>query len=489
MADRRKLIVVANRGPVSYARSPEGERIVKRGAGGLVTALRGLVTQHDVTWIGSAISDEDRAVAAENGDESAAATWHDGSPYRLRLVAHEPLAYDRYYNVVANPTLWFVQHRLWDLAYGPDFDLALHDAWLSGYVRVNASFADAVVAELEREPSATVFFHDYHLYVAPALVRERVPDASLAHFLHIPWPDADAWTALPRDIRVAVFEGLLANDVVGFHTERWRRNFERSCSDVLGATLDETASAVEHGGRRTLVTSHAISIDPAEFDALRDDPGVLEREAQLVEHRPELLVLRVDRTDLSKNVVRGFRAFGLFLDLHPEYHGRVTLLARLDPSRQDIPEYTEYLGAIEREARVVNERYQTDSWLPVEVEVADDFAQSIAAYKQYDVLLVNPVFDGLNLVSKEAPLVNARDGVLILSENAGSHEELADWVLTVNPFDLLGQAEAIHTALTMEPEERRRRSEALQAHVRTHDLDAWVAAQLADLDRTAAPPS
>jgi trehalose 6-phosphate synthase len=489
MPDRRKLIVVANRGPVSYARSPEGERIVKRGAGGLVTALRGLVTQHDVTWIGSAISDEDRAVAAENGDESAAATWHDGSPYRLRLVAHEPLAYDRYYNVVANPTLWFVQHRLWDLAYGPDFDLALHDAWLSGYVRVNASFADAVVAELEREPSATVFFHDYHLYVAPALVRERVPDASLAHFLHIPWPDADAWTALPRDIRVAVFEGLLANDVVGFHTERWRRNFERSCSDVLGATLDETASAVEHGGRRTLVTSHAISIDPAEFDALRDDPGVLEREAQLVEHRPELLVLRVDRTDLSKNVVRGFRAFGLFLDLHPEYHGRVTLLARLDPSRQDIPEYTEYLGAIEREARVVNERYQTDSWLPVEVEVADDFAQSIAAYKQYDVLLVNPVFDGLNLVSKEAPLVNARDGVLILSENAGSHEELADWVLTVNPFDLLGQAEAIHTALTMEPEERRRRSEALQAHVRTHDLDAWVAAQLADLDRTAAPPS
>jgi trehalose 6-phosphate synthase len=489
MADRRKLIVVANRGPVSYARSPEGERIVKRGAGGLVTALRGLVTQHDVTWIGSAISDEDRAVAAENGDESAAATWHDGSPYRLRLVAHEPLAYDRYYNVVANPTLWFVQHRLWDLAYGPDFDLALHDAWLSGYVRVNASFADAVVAELEREPSATVFFHDYHLYVAPALVRERVPDASLAHFLHIPWPDADAWTALPRDIRVAVFEGLLANDVVGFHTERWRRNFERSCSDVLGATLDETASAVEHGGRRTLVTSHAISIDPAEFDALRDDPGVLEREAQLVEHRPELLVLRVDRTDLSKNVVRGFRAFGLFLDLHPEYHGRVTLLARLDPSRQDIPEYTEYLGAIEREARVVNERYQTDSWLPVEVEVADDFAQSIAAYKQYDVLLVNPVFDGLNLVSKEAPLVNARDGVLILSENAGSHEELADWVLTVNPFDLLGQAEAIHTALTMEPEERRRRSEALQAHVRTYDLDAWVAAQLADLDRTAAPPS
>src|SRR5262249_35610206 len=160
---------------------------------------------------------------------------------------------------------------------------------------------------------------------------------------------------------------------------------------------------------------------PAEFDALRDDPGVLEQEARLAARRPEQLVLRVDRTDLSKNVVRGFRAFGLFLDLHPEYQGRVGLLARLDPSRQDIPEYTEYLGPIEREARAVNERFQTDAWLPIDVEVADNFAQSIAAYKQYDVLLVNPVFDGLNLVSKEAPLVNARDGVLVLSENAGSH--------------------------------------------------------------------
>jgi trehalose 6-phosphate synthase len=485
MAGRRKLIVVANRGPVSYARSDDGERVVNRGAGGLVTALRGLVTQHDVTWIGSAITEEDRAVAAENGEAAVDATWHDGSPYRLRLVAHEPLAYDRYYNVVANPTLWFVQHRLWGLAYGPDFDLALHDAWLNGYVRVNASFADAVVAELEREPAATVFFHDYHLYIAPALVRERVPDASLAHFLHIPWPDADTWTALPPEMRVAVFEGLLANDVVGFHTERWRRNFVRSCGDVLGATVDAAASTIAHAGRRTLATAHAISIDPAEFDALRDDPAVLECEARLAERRPEFLVLRVDRTDLSKNVVRGFRAFGLFLDLHPEYHGRVALLARLDPSRQDIPEYTEYLGAIEREARAVNERFQTESWLPIDVEVADNFAQSIAAYKQYDVLLVNPVFDGLNLVSKEAPLVNAREGVLILSENAGSHDELAEWVLTVNPFDILGQAEAIHTALTMAPDERRRRSEALQAHVRAHDLDAWGAAELADLDRAA----
>jgi trehalose 6-phosphate synthase len=484
MADKRKLIVVANRGPLSYARDADGTRVTKRGGGGLVTALRGLVTQHNVTWIGSAITDEDRAVAAENGHEAFPETWEDGSPYRLRLIEHERIDYDRYYNVVANPTLWFVHHRLWNLAYGPDFDLELHEAWTNGYARVNRSFADAVVEELEREPEATVFFHDYHLYLAPGYVRERKPDALLAHFVHIPWPEADAWTVLPPALRVAVHGGLLANDVVGFHTERWRRNFLRACEAVVGATADD--SVVAHAGRRTRVTAHPISVDPVEFERLRDAPAVLEQEASIVERRPEFVVLRVDRTDLSKNIVRGFRAYGLFLELNPDFRERVTLLALLDPSRQDVPEYAEYLAAVEREARLVNERFRTRTWLPVDLQVADNFMQSVAAYKQYDALLVNPVFDGLNLVSKEAPLVNARDGVLILSENAGSYEELDEWVIGVNPFDVYGQAQAIHAALTMPAAERRRRLQAIREHVRTHDLGAWVSAQLADFDQVPA---
>jgi trehalose 6-phosphate synthase len=193
--------------------------------------------------------------------------------------------------------------------------------------------------------------------------------------------------------------------------------------------------------------------------------------------------VRVDRTDPSKNIVRGFRAYALFLEQHPEFHGRVTMLALLDPSRQDIPQYTEYLAAVEREAHLVNERFAREGWLPVDLQIADNFAQSVAAYKQYDALLVNPVFDGLNLVSKEAPLVNARDGVLVLSENAGSHEALGEWALTVNPFDIPGQAAAIRAALTMEAAERRRRIEGIRSCVREHDLGWWIAAQLADLDR------
>ena len=436
------LIIVSNRGPVTYDRDEDGARIERRGAGGLVTALRGL---RDATWIASALTDEDRAVAAEGGD----------------LVAHDPDAYRLYYEVVANPMLWFIQHGLWNAPTRPVIDDAFHHAWRAGYEAVNRAFAEKVVACLDKRPGATVFFHDYHLYLAPRYVREARPDARLAHFVHIPWP-VD-WSILPPGMRAQVHDGLLANDVVSFHTERWARNFERSCADVVG------------GAGRTRITHHAISIDVAEFESLAASDAVRAAEEQLP--RPEKLVVRVDRTDPSKNIVRGFTAFGVLLDQHAEWRGRVQMLARLDPSRESIQEYADYRAAIEREVRAVNGRHPD----AIVLQVADDFPQSVAAYKQYDVLLVNAVADGMNLVAKEGPLVNARDGVLLLSESAGAHEELADWALTINPFDVQGQADALHEALSMDGDERRRRAEALRAHVREHDVSAWLRGVLGDL--------
>jgi len=483
---RRQLIVVSNRGPVSFARDADGRRVGRRGGGGLVTALRGLVRHHDVTWIASAMSAEDRVVVAEASGTAVDETARDGSPYRLRLVDHDPIAYDWYYNVVSNPTLWFIQHYLWGLADAPDVDLGLHTAWYSGYEPVNRSFARAVLEELERDPGAAVFFHDYHLYLAPRFVRERRPDALLAHFVHIPWAETDYWHVLPEHLRRAVHEGLLANDVVGFHTSRWRRNFVRTAEDIVGAECDVGAGVVRHHDRETRVVARPIAIDPLEFQELRESEAVLEQERALVARRPEFLVLRVDRTDPSKNVVRGFRAFGLFLQDHPQFHRRASMLALLDPSRQDIPEYSEYLGAIQREVRVVNDRFQRDGWLPIDLQIADNFPQAVAAYKQFDVLLVNAIYDGMNLVAKEAPLVNGRDGVLILSENAGAHEEIGEWALTVNPFDVYGQAEAIHRALTLPADERRRRAEAIREYVETHRVEGWIESQLADLDGVAA---
>jgi trehalose 6-phosphate synthase len=459
---RRELIVVSNRGPLGYDVDDDGLRIVKRGAGGLVTALRSLVSHHDVTWIASAVTDEERRVAAEGAVEERSA---DGSPYRLRLVAHEPHAYDLYYNVVANPTLWFVQHGLWALKHEPG--VGLEAAWDDGYVPVNATFADVVLEELERRPEATAFFHDYHLYVAPRLVREARPDALLGHFVHIPWVEPAEWAVLPERIARAVHDGLLASDVVGFHTERWRDAFLASCA-ALGLAADATR-----------VTAHPISVDVAEFEALAQSTAVLERERELVASRPDQLILRVDRTDPSKNVVSGLEAFGLLLDRRPELRGRVRMLALLDPSRQTIPEYVEYRAAIERAAAEVEARHPG----ALDLRIDDDFPRSVAAYKQFDVLLVNAVMDGLNLVAKEAPLVNTRDGVVVLSENAGAIEELGEWVVPVDPRDLDGHVTALERALALPAAERARRAAAIRAQVRSHDLDAWAEAQLAALDR------
>jgi trehalose 6-phosphate synthase len=458
---RRKLIVVSNRGPVRVDRDGS----MHRSSGGLATALRSLFQHHEVTWIASATTEGERALAGETVQQDN---------YRLHLVAHDPQAYDWYYNVVANPMLWFVQHSLWELAYTPKVDAAFHRAWRDGYAAVNEGFAKAVLDELERQPDAAVFFHDYHLYLAPKLVRQSRADATLMHFVHVPWPQPDYWRVLPRAMRCAIHEGLIANDLVGFQTERWRSNFLYSTRELLGEDVTQKT-----------VTA-AISVDSAEFDELAQSEDVLAAERELVALRPEKLVVRVDRTDPSKNIVRGFRAFELYLDAHEEMHRRVRMLALLDPSRQDIPEYAEYLGAIEREARRVNDRFQQNGWTPIDLRIEDNFPGSVAAYKQFDVLLVNAIFDGMNLVAKEAPLVNVRDGVVVLSENAGAHAELGEWALTVNPFDVEGQAEAIHQALTLDEGDRHRRLEAIRAHVRAHDVNEWLDLQLAALDRVAA---
>jgi trehalose 6-phosphate synthase len=381
--------------------------------------------------------------------------------------------------------LWFVQHYLWGLADAPDIDHGLHYAWSEGYETVNRGFADVVLAELQRQPEAAVFFHDYHLYSAPAYVREGAPDAVIGHFVHIPWPQPDYWRVLPEQIRRSIHESMLASDVIGFHTERWARNFLRSCGDMVDADVDYGRGEVEFRDHTTSIRARPISVDPGEFERLAESAAVLAEEDRIRETRPERLIVRVDRTDPSKNIVRGFRAFELYLENHPEAQGRVGMLVLLDPSRQDIPEYSEYMGAIQRAARALNERFRVGESLPVDVRVEDNFPQAIAAYKEFDVLFVNAIFDGMNLVAKEAPLVNTRDGVVVLSENAGAHEEIGEWALTINPFDVSGQAEALHEALGLPGAERRARLDAIRRQIHENDVSTWIDRQLEDLEAAA----
>jgi trehalose 6-phosphate synthase len=470
MGRREPLIVVSNRGPVGFRRGPDGALETARGAGGLVTALRPLVDRHEVTWVASAMGDVDREVASGGPRREQS---ESGSEFTLRLVAHPEDVYRLFYTVIANPALWFVQHGLWDLKHDPGADLM--PAWHRGYVEANRAVAAAVGEELDRVPDAPVFVHDYHLYLVPALLRAARPGVRVAHFTHIPWVGPEAWSVLPAPIAAAIHEGLLACDSVGFHTEHWRAAFVESCEALLGRGGD--AERVSH--------ANPIAVDAAEFDGLADGAGVRARREELEAERPEILVLRVDRVDPSKNAVRGFEAFGRLLDRVPALRGRIGLLALLDPSREEIPEYVDYREATEAAAAAVNDRFGCPGWQPVSLVVRDDFLASVAAYLEYDVLLVNPVMDGLNLVAKEAPLVNRRDGVLVLSREAGAFEELSEWVVAVDPLDVEGQAAALERAIELPLDERRAWLDALRRHVRTHDLDAWAGKELDELDRRA----
>jgi len=314
------------------------------------------------------------------------------------------------------------------------------------------------------------------------MIREGRPDVFLHHFVHIPWSQPDSWRILPARIRQAIFEGMLANDIIGFHTHAYCINFLRCCDELLeGADVDYVKAEVVHNGRRTLARAYPLSIDAQRLERAAESPQVAEAEREVLERRRKHLIIRVDRADLSKNVLRGFTAFDTFLTQHPEFREEVTFIAHLQPSRQDVPEYAEYLERIEALVAVVNHRHGTTDWMPIDLKIYENFYDAVARYKHFDLLMVNSLFDGMNLVAKEAPAVNTRDGVLMLSENTGSHEELSDCTLTVNPFDIQEQADAIYRALTMEPEERRLRAQHLKELVFSRNPGDWVDDQLKDI--------
>jgi trehalose 6-phosphate synthase len=476
-AQRSPLVLVSNRGPVTFG--PDGE--AQRGTGGLVTALSGLASHRDAVWIASAMNEYDAQVSREHGARPFPVRSPAGGDYQVRLVVSSPEAYDRFYNVFANPMLWFIQHYLWDLSNAPDIRREEIEAFEFGYNAVNEDLARAVVEEIEDEVEPVVMVHDYHLYTLPELVRRARPDVFLHHFVHIPWTQSDAWRVLPSRIRQEIFAGLLANDIIGFHTRSYRRNFLQCCRDLMDLEVDFELGVVRWEGREVWVRAYPLPIDhKAALQAARA-ARVEEFEHELLRRRRDFLILRVDRADLSKNVLRGFSAFDLFLEQHPEFRERVTFMAQLMPSRTDVPEYAEYLERIEALVAVVNHRHGTPDWMPIQLKLRDDLEEAMAAYKHYDVLLVNAMFDGMNLVAKEGPIVNERAGVSILSENTGAHEELGEYALSVNPFDIQELADSIHAALDMPASERSRRARGLVEIVTSRDPGDWIDEQLADI--------
>ena len=479
MTDQR-LVIASNRGPAQFELGGDGERVLQRGGGGLVTALSGLVAHRGVLWVASAMTDEDVEVAREAEGEPVEIDL-DGVSYDVLMVESDPAAYDGFYNVIANPILWFIQHYLWDLSNAPDIRQEELDAWEHGYRVVNDDIARALIEAVADDPEPLVMFHDYHLYTAPGVVRAERPDAFLQHFVHIPWSQPDSWRIVPVVWREEIYRGLLANDIIGFHTTAYCRNFLHCCNELMELEVDYERGAVLHDGRETWVRAYPLGIDADRLDRAAASEEVAGYEQELLRRRRDSLIIRVDRADLSKNVLRGFTAFDVFLSQHPEFRERVTFIAHLQPSRQDVPEYAEYLDRIEALVAVVNHRHGTTDWMPIDLRIYENFPEAVARYKHFDLLMVNSIFDGMNLVAKEAPAVNTRDGVVMLSENTGSHEELGECTLTVNPFDIQEQADTIHRALTMDSEERRLRAARLREIVRDRDPGVWINEQLEDV--------
>ena len=481
MSNGAPLVLVSNRGPVTY----QDDGSVKRGTGGLATALIGLASHRDAVWIASAMTDGDVAQSDEHGGRAFEIEAPHGGNFRVRFVASDPEAYDRFYNIFANPMLWFIQHYLWDQSNAPDIRRHEVEAFEFGYNVVNEDLAEAVLEEIEGTDEPVVMVHDYQLYTLPGMVRRARPDVFLHHFVHIPWTQPDAWRVLPTRIRDEIFEGLLANDIIGFHTRSYRRNFLQCVRDLTEHDVDMERGVVRCRDRDVWVRAYPLPIDWRATQGVAQRDSVREFEERLVGRRREYSILRVDRADLSKNVLRGFTGFDIFLEQHPEFAERITFTAQLMPSRTDVPEYAEYLERIEALVAVVNHRHGTPDWMPIDLKLRDDLDEAVASYKHYDVMMVNAMFDGMNLVAKEGPLVNERDGVSILSENTGAHEELGEFALSVNPFDVQELADSIYAALTMEPQERARRAAGLKQIVTSRDPGDWIDEQIADIRKKA----
>jgi trehalose 6-phosphate synthase len=381
-------------------------------------------------------------------------------------------------------------------AYGPHVDAALLDAWRRGYRTANTELADATVRAAAGRDRPIVLLQDYQLYVAPARIRERLPDATILHFNHIPWPAESEWQLLPQALRREICEGLLACDIVGLQTDRYASHFlDTVASFVRDARVDPEGRSVRWRGRRIRVRTYPIAVDPDGLARFTRSAAVAER-VERIRQRLEragnpALIVRADRIEPSKNALRGFLAFEELLERHPELRGSIRFLAVQAPTRTEIREYAEYGAAVREVVARVNGLAEPDD-APIWIADGSDYAMAIAALRLADTVLVNPLVDGMNLVAKEAVLVGERDPVLILSETAGAAEQLAGDSLTVAPADIVGTAEALARALRMPRDERRARLRRLRASVREEDLDWWLRRQLRDiaaLRRGQLPPS
>ena len=493
---RRRVIVASNRGPVEFVRGAGGRLSTRRGTGGVVTALATLARDLPMTWVAVTMSEGDRDAFPSEG-ASAREVRLGRQPLRVRYVNVPPAAYSLHYDTVSNELLWFLQHYMWDPATAPTITEQQYTAWDQGYRPVNFAIAQAIAEESLAASSPTprrgtrltdgsdtiVLLQDYHLYLAAARVREQLPRATIQQFIHIPWPAKRYWQFLPERFVLEIFEGLAANDVLGFQTEDDARNFLECARFFLpDSRVDLDQGRLIRRRHRLLVRAYPVTVDAEEIlrtinsaagrNGARELADLLDDDAQVI--------VRVDRLEPTKNIVRGFQAYAALLRQHAELRGRVRHLAFLVPSRQGLDRYRRYDRDVRRIIQRINAEFGTPGWQPITAFFENNRARALVAMRRYDVLLVNPVIDGMNLVVKEGPVVNERDGAIVLSRTAGAFAQMRRAVLPVTPTDIEETMEQLYEALSMSAHERRERAGIAREAAIATTPTVWVFDQLRD---------
>ena len=472
--DGSRLVVVSNREPYMH-RWNRGEIEAIVPASGLVTALEPILTACNGTWVAHGSGDADRETA-DSHDRIAVPP--ERPQYTLRRVWLEKEEEDGYYYGFANEGLWPLCH----IAHTrPIFRSA---DWES-YKRVNAKFAEAVNDEIRDIPRPIVFVQDYHFALLPRMLKHLRPDARVAVFWHIPWPNPEAFGICPWQSEL--LHGLLGADLLGFHVQAHCHNFMHTVDRALECRIDWASMAAIQGGHQTHVKPFPISVDYETLSRTADgEPRIyLTRQPEVLkklETEAMFLGVGVDRVDYTKGIPERFQGVERFLQKYPAYQGKFTFVQVGAPSRTHIPRYENLLRQVEEEAERINARFATSKWKPIVFLARHHSRAEIEVlYKTADLCLVTSLHDGMNLVAKEfIASRNDHDGMLILSQFAGAAEELAD-SLIVNPYDVDDVAEAIRVALEMRPEERRARMVRLRRAVEQHNVFHWAGMLIEEL--------
>ena len=477
----RPLILVSNRGPVEH-QVTNGTPEARRGSGSVVTSFARLTQAFEFTWVSSAMSEGDRAIS-RNGTGQSIKSPIPGHRIKLRYVTTPRRAYHKYYNVICNPLLWFLQHYMWNPPHNPTVDASVYDAWENGYVPVNEAFAKSVVSEARSGDSPPIVLgHDYHMYLLPEFVRRDVPEAVIQHYVHVPWPTPLYWSLIPRHIVVRICESLCMADLVGFQTAQDVRCFLDTVEEFIPeAEVDRSSRTVGLDNRICCARVYPGSIDVEDVQNIARAPRTLEYESRLKQETGESTIVRIDRAEPNKNIIRGFRALDLLLNQHEELKGRVKFLAFLVPSRTHLRQYQRYMDEVNQSIQQINNSHGSGGWQPIVPFMENNYAQAIAGMKLYDALLVNTLVEGMNLVAKEGPVVNKRDGVLVLSQSSGAYRQLSEGALSVAPTDVEGTARALYRAISMPTPERKRRADTLYEAVCREDNDHWLMSQMQDI--------